>query len=280
METMRFVLGVSGASGALYAERLLAALARTPHHVDLVASRIGEEIFRQETSQALPRRVEQLVAAGARFRLWKRDDLYAPFSSGSQIYDAMAVVPCSAGLLGRIASGASTDLLSRAADVFLKEDRPLVLVLREAPLSEIHLRNMLRLRRAGAVILPACPGFYTRPRDLVELADGLVQRILDHMGVELRVHRRWREHRESRRSPVGSFPRAATEGSEQDAEASAGTELGAGTSPGSAPGGEVPADREPGGVGRAAASVPPAASVPLAAIAPPSVIVPPDESET
>ena len=203
---MRLVLGVSGASGAIYAERTLVALARTAHQVDVVASKIGDAIFRQETGKALAARIEQLAAAGARLRLWDRHDLYAPFSSGSQIYDAMAVVPCSAGLLGRVASGASTDLLSRAADVFLKESRPLVLVLRESPLSEIHLRNMLRLRRAGAVILPASPGFYTRPQDLDELADGVVQRILDHLGVELRVHRRWRDHPEPRRPAAAPAP--------------------------------------------------------------------------
>jgi len=212
-ESMRLVVGISGASGAIYAERTLVALARTPHCVDLVASKIGAAIFRQETGHELAARVEQLAAAGARFRLWDRDDLYAPFSSGSQIYDAMAVVPCSAGLLGRVAAGVSTDLLSRAADVCLKENRRLVLVVRESPLSEIHLRNMLRLRRAGAVILPASPGFYTRPQDLDELADSVVQRILDHMGVELRVHRRWREHPEPRRpaTPRTPAPREAPE---------------------------------------------------------------------
>ena len=160
---LRLVVGVSGASGAIYAERLLLALARTPHHVDLVGSKIGTAIFRQETGHGLERLVEKLANAGASLRLWDRDDMYAPFSSGSQVYDAMAIVPCSVGLLGRIASGVSTDLLSRAADVFLKENRRLVLVVRETPLSEIHLQNMLTLRRAGATILPASPGFYTRP---------------------------------------------------------------------------------------------------------------------
>lgn len=191
---MRLVVGISGASGAPYAIRLLEALAETSHHVDIVGSKIGGEIFRQETGRALADFVERRVAAGAAFRLWKRDDLYAPFSSGSQIYDAMAIVPCSAGTLGRIANGVSTDLVSRAGDVFLKEGRRLVLVLRETPLSEIHIQNMLTLRRAGAVIMPAAPGFYTRPANIDDLVDSLVQRILDHMGVELRVHRRWREH--------------------------------------------------------------------------------------
>jgi 4-hydroxy-3-polyprenylbenzoate decarboxylase len=137
--------------------------------------------------------VSELNAAGARLRLWDPMDYYAPFSSGSQPYDGMAVVPCSGGALGRIAHGTSSDLLSRAADVCLKEDRPLVLVVRETPLSEIHLRNMLVLRRAGAVILPAAPGFYNHPIDLNELADSLVQRILDRLHLDLRVFRRWRE---------------------------------------------------------------------------------------
>ncbi|MFQ5599717.1 MAG: UbiX family flavin prenyltransferase [Candidatus Krumholzibacteriia bacterium] len=203
---MRLVLGVSGASGALYAERMLVALARTPHQVDVMGSKIGSEIFRQETGKDFAKFVEQLAAAGARLRLWDRMDLYAPFSSGSQVYDAMAVVPCSSGLLGRIATGVSTDLLSRAADVFLKESRPLVLAVRESPLSEIHLQNMLALRRAGAVIMPASPGFYTRPKDLVELADSVVQRILDHMGVDVRVHRRWREHAAELRPPAPKIP--------------------------------------------------------------------------
>ncbi len=209
---MRLVVGISGASGALYAERLLEALARSSHHVDIVGSKIGDEIFRQETGRALGKFVEQRAAAGASFRLWGRDDLYAPFSSGSQVYDAMAIVPCSVGTLGRVASGASTDLLSRAADVFLKENRRLVLAVRETPLSEIHLQNMLTLRRAGAVILPASPGFYTRPKDLIELADSLVQRILDHMGVELRVHKRWREHAprdDAPRSRAGAMDRSS-----------------------------------------------------------------------
>lgn len=193
-ETARkLIVGISGASGALYAERTLAALASTPHQVEIVASKVGAEIFRQERQQALDRFIAGLVQQGARFRTWDPHDFYAPFSSGSQPYDGMVVVPCSGGALGRIAFGTSPDLVSRAADVCLKENWPLVLVVRETPLSEIHLRNMLRLRRAGAVILPAAPGFYSQPKDLVEMADSLVQRILDHLHVEARVFRRWRE---------------------------------------------------------------------------------------
>jgi 4-hydroxy-3-polyprenylbenzoate decarboxylase len=192
-EPKRLIVGISGASGAIYAERMLLALAQTPHQVEIVPSKIGAEIFRQECARPLDRLVADSNAAGARLRLWDPMDYYAPFSSGSQPYDGMAVVPCSGGALGRIAHGTSSDLLSRAADVCLKENRPLVLVVRETPLSEIHLRNMLFLRRAGAVILPASPGFYNHPKDLTELADSLVQRILDHLHVDLRIFRRWRE---------------------------------------------------------------------------------------
>jgi 4-hydroxy-3-polyprenylbenzoate decarboxylase len=189
----RLIVGISGASGAIYAERTLVALAATPHQVEIVPSKVGGEIFRQERGRQLEEFVGELVTSGARMRLWDTMDYYAPFSSGSQLYDAMVVVPCSGGALGRIAHGTSTDLVARAADVCLKENRPLVLVVREAPFSEIHLRNMLIARRAGATILPASPGFYSRPKDLVELADSLVQRILDLLGVDATVFRRWRD---------------------------------------------------------------------------------------
>jgi 4-hydroxy-3-polyprenylbenzoate decarboxylase len=192
-EPKRFVLGISGASGAIYAERILAALVGAPHQLDVVATKTGGEIFRAERGVRLERFVEEMVAKGARFRCWDPGDYYAPFSSGSQVYDGMAVVPCSGGTLGRIAHGTSTDLVSRAAEVCLKEHRPLVLLVRETPLSDVHLRNMLLLRRAGAVIMPASPGFYCHPKDLTELADSLVQRILDHLGADAQVFRRWRE---------------------------------------------------------------------------------------
>jgi len=202
----RFVLGISGASGSIYAERILVALAATPHQVEVVASKTGIEIFRQERGRSLAACVEELTAQGGRLRVWDDADYYAPFSSGSQVYDGMAVVPCSGGALGRIAHGTSTDLLARAADVCLKEGRPLVLLLRETPLSEIHLQNLLTLRRAGATVMPASPGFYAHPKDLVELADSLVQRVLDHLGVDAQVFRRWRERAGHLPSPAGDEP--------------------------------------------------------------------------
>lgn len=209
----RYILGISGASGAIYAERLLLALSSTPHQIEIVPTKVGGEIFRQETGKSLERFLEDLQARGTQLRLWDPMDFYAPFSSGTQRYDGMAVVPCSGGALGRIAHGISSDLLSRAADVCLKEGRRLVLLLRETPLSEVHLQNMLIVRRAGAVVMPASPGFYSHPRDLVELADSLVQRVLDHLGIDEQVFRRWREKAgTSRRDAIPGSPPAAPRG--------------------------------------------------------------------
>jgi 4-hydroxy-3-polyprenylbenzoate decarboxylase len=113
----RFILGISGASGAIYADRILTAFAAMPHQLDIVASKIGGEIFRQERGRQLADAVEEWIGQGARMRIWEPNDFYAPFSSGSQLYDGMAVVPCSAGAMGRIAAKHVGDLLSRAADV-------------------------------------------------------------------------------------------------------------------------------------------------------------------
>ena len=196
----KLVVALTGASGAIYAQRTLRALEATAHQVEIVASRTGAELFRQETGQHLDAFIHECVANGADFKLWNSDDFYAPFSSGSQPYDAMVVVPCTVGFLGRAAAGIADDLGTRAADAFLKEGRKLVLVVRETPFSEIHLQNMLQLRRAGAVILPANPGFYTRPANIEELVDGIVQRILDQVGLdEIEVHRRWRDGTARRR---------------------------------------------------------------------------------
>jgi 4-hydroxy-3-polyprenylbenzoate decarboxylase len=149
-EHKKLVVALTGASGAIYAQRTLGALQRTSHQVEIVASKTGTELFRQETGQHLDAFIHDCVAQGADFKLWNSDDFYAPFSSGSQPYDAMVVVPCTVGFVGRVAAGVADDLGTRAADAFLKEGRKLVLVVRETPFSDIHLQNMLQLRRAGA----------------------------------------------------------------------------------------------------------------------------------
>ena len=182
---MRLVVAVSGASGAPYAKRLLDFLAAEGPargvSVDLVFTDTGKQVWKQEIG-AEPRYP---------FRVWKNRDFTAPFASGSAEYHGMAVVPCSAGALARIAHGVSMDLVGRAADVFLKERRPLVLCLRETPISLVHARAMVQAIEAGAFVMPAAPSFYSRPRDMGELVDTVVARLLDRLGVPNDLMRRW-----------------------------------------------------------------------------------------
>ena len=185
---MKLVVGISGASGAPYARRLLDFLAEHgPAHgvsVDLVFTATGRQVWKQE------------VGAEPRYPwpVWKNTDFSAPFASGSALYDAMVVIPCSAGALARIAHGLSVDLLGRAADVMLKERRRLVLVLRETPLSLVHARAMVQAIEAGALVLPASPSFYSGPRDLPALVDTVVSRVLDHLGLPNDLMKRWDGH--------------------------------------------------------------------------------------
>lgn len=171
----RIVVGVGGASGSIYAARLLDQLVITPGvEVALVFTRTGrlcwtDEVGTDPASYGVP--------------TWSPADLTAPFASGSALYDAMVIVPCSASGLGRVAHGISTDLVGRAAEVMLKERRPLLLVLRESPYSLPLCRNMVAVTEAGATVLPASPGFYSRPDTLEAAVDTVVARILDHLGL-------------------------------------------------------------------------------------------------
>ena len=182
---MRLVVAVGGASGALYARRLLDFLAAEGPSlgvsVDLVFTEAGALVWRHELG----------AAPGYPFPVWDNRDLTAPFASGSARYHAMAVVPCSAAALARIAHGVSCDLVGRAADVMLKERRRLVLCLREAPLSLVHARAIAQVTEAGAVVVPASPSFYGRPRSVEELADTVVSRLLDRLDVPNELMRRW-----------------------------------------------------------------------------------------
>jgi len=191
---MKLVVAVGGASGSIYARRLLDALAamraRDPAalEVGLCFSSAGNEVWQHELG-AVP---------DYPFTRYGLRDFRAPFASGSAGWDAMVVIPCSTGGLARIAHGVSEDLIGRAADVMLKERRKLVLVVRETPLSAIHLENMLKLARAGAIILPANPGFYHHPQSPADLVDFVVARVLDHLGVEHALMPRWGEGGEER----------------------------------------------------------------------------------
>lgn len=175
-----FVVGVSGASGAPYASRLLEVLA-TEADVHLIVT---------DQARAIAAR-EGVTYDDLDVIRHRNDDLAASIASGSHRVDGMAVVPCSTKTLASVALGLSASLLARAADVTLKERRPLVLLVREMPLSRIHLRNMLAADEAGAIVMVASPGFYGRPRTIDDLVDMVVGRVLDHLGVAHELGPRW-----------------------------------------------------------------------------------------
>ena len=188
------VVAVTGASGAIYGRRVVEAALAAGVAVELVASAPARRVARDEldadwTADELRR---WLGEKAAQVRLHAADDIGATIASGSHPVQGMIVAPCSVGTAGRIASGLSSTLIERAADVQLKERRPLVLVVRETPLSTIHLENLLRLSRAGATVLPAAPGFYARPRSIDDLVRFVVERALAAAGVAAPRTIEWR----------------------------------------------------------------------------------------
>lgn len=184
---MKLVIAATGASGAIYLQRLLAQLDPSAHEIHLVFSGYSKQVIQEEIG-------ELLVPVGIHQHGDK--SMNVPFVSGSTRFDAMVIVPCSMGTLGRIAAGTSDSTILRAADVFLKERRKLILVPRETPWNLIHARNVVTLMEAGASILPASPGFYSRPTTLEELADTVVARILDQLDLPIPGAFRWQENAE------------------------------------------------------------------------------------
>lgn len=192
-----YLVAITGASGSIYGLRLTEELLRAGCRVSLLLSEPGRQVLNYETG--LDWRVEpgeRRQQVRAHFRSERIDsldntNLFAAVASGSNPADAMVVCPCSMGTAGRVAAGLSETLLERAADVMLKERRPLLLVPRETPLSVIHLENLLRLARAGAVIVPAMPAFYHVPQTLDELVAFVVGKVLDQLGVEHELFKRW-----------------------------------------------------------------------------------------
>ncbi len=199
MNQKTITLALTGASGMPYAWRLLESLLAGGQRVRLVYSQAAQIVAKQELELTLPARPqdaeralrERLGEFSGELKVYGVQDWYAPMASGSNPGDAMVVCPCTMGTLGKIAGGISDDLITRAADVMLKERRTLVLVPRETPFSAIHLENMLRLAHAGAVILPPSPGFYHAPQSVQDIVDFVVARILDHLGVEQTLVRKW-----------------------------------------------------------------------------------------
>ena len=189
----KIIIAVTGASGAIYAKRLLDKLRSLDDQIkncDLVFSSTAREIWKYELGTT----PDEL---NGNFTIYEKGDFYAPFASGSAGYDTMIIIPCSMGTLGRIASGVSDDLITRAADVILKERKKLILVIRENPYNLIHLKNMTLLTEAGAVIAPATPSFYSLPQTVDDLVDTVVNRIIDLAGFDSDGFR-WQEEKEKR----------------------------------------------------------------------------------
>jgi 4-hydroxy-3-polyprenylbenzoate decarboxylase len=194
-------LAITGASGAQYALRLLDCLLASDCRVYLMISRAAEVVMRTETDLVLPESLVDQRAVLAKLygakqdqlTLFGREDWFAPVASGSSSPASMVVCPASGGTLSAIASGASNNLIERAADVALKERRQLIVVPRETPYSQIHLENMLKITQMGAVVLPASPGLYQKPKTIEDLIDFIVARILDKLNIEQHVFPRWGE---------------------------------------------------------------------------------------
>ncbi len=198
----RLTVAITGASGAIYAQRLLHHLDASSEvaQINLVISALGATVIREELELPVTgaRQSDAELLLGrptTKIALLPVKDVGATIASGSYPCDGMAVVPCSMGSLGYIAAGIARDLIHRAADVMLKERRALVLVPRETPFNAIHLENMLRVERAGALILPACPSFYHRPQSVLDLVDHLVFRIMAHLGVPHPTETAWQGRR-------------------------------------------------------------------------------------
>lgn len=195
MSTRKLVVAVTGASGAIYAQRLLIHAADHFDDIYLCLSTQAIQVAATELKITLNRdsfsTKDWLGKEVPQIKLLNEKDFFTPPASGSFRHDGMVIVPCSMGTAGRIANGISNDLVTRAADVCLKEGRKLILVPREMPWNLIHLRNMVQLTEAGATILPACPAWYTNPSTLEELADTVVARILQNLGVEHNLQKQW-----------------------------------------------------------------------------------------
>ncbi len=198
-ENRHFVVAMTGASGSVYGLRLVTELLRAGERVSLILSAAGRQVLHHETgldwSAEIKQQRQQVqdYFSSIAVDCLGIDDFWVGAASGSAAADAMIVIPCSMGTAGRIAAGLSSNLLERAADVMLKERRRLVMVPRETPFNTIHLENLLRLSRAGAVILPAMPGFYHGPKKIDDLIDFVVGKVLDQLNIAHTLFERWGE---------------------------------------------------------------------------------------
>ncbi len=201
MKARPIAVALTGASGIQYGLRLVECLLQAGREVQLLYSQAAQVVAAMETDLSLPTsaaEAQQILCArfrvgNERLQVYGRQQWTAPVASGSNPPEALVICPCTTGTLASVAQGICEDLIDRAADVALKERRRLILVVRETPLSAVHLENMLKLSRAGAVIMPANPGFYHRPREVSDLVDFMVARIMDHLEVDHELMPRWGE---------------------------------------------------------------------------------------
>ncbi|MCL4473632.1 MAG: UbiX family flavin prenyltransferase [Actinobacteria bacterium] len=198
---MKIFVGISGASGSIYGGRLLKALSQSGNEITVCISDGAVAVIREEEDLAVAADAgrDEVTAAflshhelgGGGLRLVEPSDMASSFASGSSLAEAAVICPCSMSTLASISAGVTRNLIHRVADVMLKESRPLVMVPRETPLSEIHLLNMLRARRAGALVVPAMPGFYHHPQTIEDLVDFVAGKVLDQLKIPNRLYERW-----------------------------------------------------------------------------------------
>jgi 4-hydroxy-3-polyprenylbenzoate decarboxylase len=188
------VVGITGASGSIYGVRLIEELAARNHKVNVVISDAGRLVMAEELGASDPESIEKLLKSRrkSRTRIWRNDDFTAPFMSGSNVFDAVIFIPCSVGKLAAVSNGISGNLLERTADVALKEERQLILVVRETPLSLIHLENMVKVVKSGAQLLPAMPAFYHHPKTVDDMVNFIVGKVLNLLGIEHNLLMGWK----------------------------------------------------------------------------------------
>lgn len=177
---MKIIVGISGASGAIYAKKLLQYLEKQNVTIDIIFTKYGYEVWRYELEEEPEDTIKNI-------KIYSNEDLFASPASGTSNYDAMVICPCSMGTIGKIANCVTDNLLTRAADVILKENKKLILVPRETPLNTIHLQNLLKLSQAGALICPAMPSFYSKPSTVNEVVDTVIQKILNLLNFDVKL---------------------------------------------------------------------------------------------
>jgi len=192
----KIIIGITGASGSILAENLIKKLLEIGHRVELVITENGKKVVEYELEKKLQDLLEEFRSISDEFVFYSNEDMFANIASGSYKVDAMIVIPCSMGSLGKIANGISDNLMLRSADVAVKEKTPLILITRETPLSSIHLENMLKLSKLGAVIMPPVPSYYNKSKSLRESDDIFIGRVLNFLKIENSFHKVWDRNNE------------------------------------------------------------------------------------